>query len=172
MEQLAAGRTPIRANRRPRKLLRNAFTAFSLLFIAGYVASGWYSVCYIYEGGVAGLFAQGGAIRIVKVSGSTGFLVPDGWNLTSWWSLWGNWGSHFLWKFDWHSNPSYLFCSIPLWPVVLALIIANCCWYWRNAAKRLRPGCCTQCGYDLRATPERCPECGHAAADGRTTSIS
>jgi hypothetical protein len=54
---------------------------------------------------------------------------------------------------------------IPHWAVVLLLLIP-----WFVSVRRLRrpgrPGHCPACGYDLRATPDRCPECGRAAGRG------
>jgi len=54
--------------------------------------------------------------------------------------------------------------TVPFWAIVLgtcALPAARLRRKWRG---RGAFGLCAWCGYDLRATPERCPECGCPAA--------
>jgi hypothetical protein len=48
---------------------------------------------------------------------------------------------------------------VPLWLLTL-FFLACAAVALRTNWLRPEPGFCTVCGYDLRATPDRCPECG------------
>jgi hypothetical protein len=51
---------------------------------------------------------------------------------------------------------------VPFWSVALLTALLPAIWIAHRFRfhNRQNSGLCANCGYDLRATPERCPECG------------
>lgn len=63
----------------------------------------------------------------------------------------------------------------PFWSLLAAWSIPALLPLWmfrraRRRARRLREGFCLNCGYDLRASPDRCPECGTVPAQSASIS--
>jgi hypothetical protein len=55
--------------------------------------------------------------------------------------------------------------AVPSWALVLLSITLPTTWLFKaKKRKRSKRGLCKSCGYDLRATPDRCPECGTPGA--------
>jgi len=78
---------------------------------------------------------------------------PDAWN----WGGFGFAGKHMATHIhDWRWQAYF-----PLWALCALFAIGPGAVVLRRLrANRGRVGICRRCGYDLRATPDRCPECG------------
>ena len=87
-------------------------------------------------------------------------------------SFWWRHGFRFEWP-RWHATPQgyhlgrYTLAafSAPHWFFFLLFTILPCLWLFRRLRSflhRSRAGLCPICGYDLRASPDQCPECGAA----------
>lgn len=55
--------------------------------------------------------------------------------------------------------------------VLAAILLIRNAIKWRAESVRRQTGCCLACGYDLRASKDRCPECGTPIpSSGKTTA--
>jgi hypothetical protein len=69
------------------------------------------------------------------------------------------------WSIPGQAGQTHLTAAAPLWCMSALFLILPLIWdigHRRRhcALGRSRAGRCPSCGYDLRATPDRCPECG------------
>jgi hypothetical protein len=71
-------------------------------------------------------------------------------------------------RYSFENGETGLFVGVKHWFVVactaaLGFPAARQLARWIHRRQLSRHGCCHVCGYDLRATPDRCPECGTAS---------
>lgn len=125
-----------------------------------------------YGGVLVGPAAGGYAVAIAADRGAFGLAAfenkPNAFIYFNQWTFGPSKGgditdelTHKFAGFGWESNRSDFAVIIPFWFLTAALSPAA--WIaWRKRAGKWPAGSCICCGYDLRATPDHCPECGTA----------
>jgi hypothetical protein len=95
----------------------------------------------------------------ISVMSLRGYLAPGSWRVDP--------AGRIAIRDMWHDRLDVKVGSMPYWPLVVTALVPLwwCRLRWREE-RRGRKGLCVACGYDLRATRERCPECGSVARSG------
>lgn len=69
---------------------------------------------------------------------------------------------------------AFLFSLFSFWVIIAATAVLGSVVYVKDrrikqSQRWVEQGCCANCGYDLRATPDRCPECGRESSRDEPT---
>jgi hypothetical protein len=168
-----------------RRRLLNLLTALSLLLCVAVVAT-WVWGHWWHEVGIVGVgdrvFHVGSVSKgfyLAEFQGVTEAYRRDHPIVTRWnhmpavtpglldHPLYGV-GLGFAWHREAYSQPypytSYWEALVPYWAAAGLFALLPTARLVRRARRRFPAGCCARCGYDLRATPGRCPECGTISA--------
>ncbi len=142
-------------------MLRKTLTILSLigllLSVGLWGASCWGSIGYTafreYKKSCIAVELTSGGIRWIS---SEGGLEPSDFEL-GWYADRCRFDAE--WWFD-YADFGWLF--VPLWMPsgLFAVLLVLCFLPLGRRRKRKRLGLCVKCGYDLRASKDRCPECG------------
>lgn len=101
-----------------------------------------------------------GGVFITVVYGENSKMPDFDFSITD--CSWGWRGYGFEWPKLLIPPPAY--ASLPFWLLLLVAAMPTALLFYLDRRKFL-PGCCKQCGYDVRTmTSGRCPECGLAPA--------